>query len=256
MYRFAVWNLAQPFCFLWLLAGLAILLMWKKRPDARRRLFFLTIMYGLLTLLTLPAVAHLAIGSLEWQYRPMASRPTDTQAIVVLASYVFRPLEPGRRADLDPAGMYRCLRAAEIYHEGRPCPVVVSGYSPDPDPGVPVCAEVMRDFLVQLGVASDDLIVERESRTTYENALLSCKILQSHNWQRIVLVTDAVHLPRAAACFQKQGVDVTPCGCAYRATSFRLHADELVPDPGAARNFQRALHEWVGWIWYRIRGWA
>src|SRR5207244_12353300 len=117
----------------------------------------------LLTGISLRIVGDVAVASLERQYPPLLHRPDNIQAIVVLSSYVFSPIAPGAPAELDESTCNRCLKAADMYRQGQPCPVLVSGRSTDAD-GADY-AETMRDFLVRLGVRSNDVIMEGHSLT-------------------------------------------------------------------------------------------
>jgi uncharacterized SAM-binding protein YcdF (DUF218 family) len=71
---------------------------------------------------------------------------------------------------------------------------------------------------------------------------------------RIILVTDAIHLRRAELCFRKQGFDIIPSGCNYGASQFNWSPLTFLPTPGAATSIRRALHEWIGILYYRVRG--
>jgi uncharacterized SAM-binding protein YcdF (DUF218 family) len=119
---------------------------------------------------------------------------------------------------------------------------------------VPPLAEVMRDFLTTQGVRPEDLIVESSSRTTYENAVNSAGLLNDRDIRRVVLVTDAAHLRRAVACFRKQGLDVVPCGCHYRALGRNGGPADYLPDPSAAAGVEEATHEWFGLALYWLTG--
>jgi uncharacterized SAM-binding protein YcdF (DUF218 family) len=254
MYQVLVWSLLQPFAFFYLLAGVGLVLLWRKRRETRRRLLWVSVSFAVLTVLCLPPVGYLALGSLEWQNPPLSERPADAQAIVVLASYVYPADAVRPRAELDEDTLNRCLKAAEVYRQGKPCPVVVTGGKTDPDPASPPAALVMRQFLLQLGVSGTDLVVEPNSGTTYENAVESRKLLDERQVHKIVLVTDATHLARAAGCFRKQGFEVVPCGCQYRATKFEWTVADFLPNPAAAQHCQSACHEWLGTFWYWLRG--
>src|SRR5262249_10928897 len=140
------------------------------------------------------------------------------------------------------------------YRQGPPCPVLVSGGKEAPDAPEPACAEVMRTFLLQLGVAPADILVEGRSQTTYDNARFSRELLQERHLQPVVLVTEATHMFRGERCFRKQGLDVVPAACNFRATTFDWALPTFVPSPGAARACQDAEHEWVGAIWYWLNG--
>jgi uncharacterized SAM-binding protein YcdF (DUF218 family) len=112
----------------------------------------------------------------------------------------------------------------------------------------------MRDFLIGQGVGKEHIIVEDHSRTTYENAVASADLLKASNVVEIVLVTDASHLYRATRCFRRQGLTVHPLGCRYRTSSFRVDWSYLLPNPEAAQEVHDAVHEWLGVLWYWLRG--
>jgi uncharacterized SAM-binding protein YcdF (DUF218 family) len=169
-------------------------------------------------------VSRLALGSLEWQYPPQQERPADVEAIVVLAGGVIPPDGARDRAKLD-----------------------------EESPG-PTGAELMRAFLVQLGVRRGDLLVEDASRSTYENAVESTRLLREHHLRRVALVTDAVDLFRAVRCFRKQGVEPLPSASHYRAGRFEWSLVAFLPSPGALRGCRRVWHEWLGAGYYWLRG--
>jgi uncharacterized SAM-binding protein YcdF (DUF218 family) len=96
--------------------------------------------------------------------------------------------------------------------------------------------------------------VENKSRTTYENATESKKLLEERGISHIVLVTDATHLHRAVLCFRKQGLEVTPCGCRQRKTRFEPSLYDFLPGVSGLDDVETACHEWVGLAWYRLAG--
>lgn len=253
MYRMVVWLLG-PYNLLFLAVGLAIVNLWRRRREGRGRLLLVTVPFAGLVLFSHPLASHLAIGSLEWRHPPARVSPSEADAIVVLAGAI-RPADAWRpRAELGPDTIYRCLHAAEIYRRGGPIPILVSGGRVRPTDPDPTAAQLMREFLVDHGVRPGDLIEEGESRTTFENAARSRDLLRRRGLGRIILVTDAIHLERAARCFRKQGLAVVPSGCHYLATPLEPSLGLLLPSPGAAQGCQAALHEWLGLAWYRLHG--
>jgi uncharacterized SAM-binding protein YcdF (DUF218 family) len=254
MYRLVV-ELLQPFLLFYLATAVMLVSLGRMRREYRRLLPCVGIPFLVLGLWCTPAVSYLSLGSLEWRYPPLEHRPEDARAIVVLAGYLRPPDEVRRQAELGEDTLYRCLQAAELYRQGRPCPVVVSGGKVNSDTPGPTCASMMREFLVTtLHVADSDVIVEDQSRTTYENAVESRKLLDSRGINRIVLVTDAAHLFRAVRCFRKQGIDAVPCGCRYQATAFCGELSNFLPSAAGADGSQAAWHEWLGTAWYWLRG--
>jgi uncharacterized SAM-binding protein YcdF (DUF218 family) len=108
----------------------------------------------------------------------------------------------------------------------------------------------MAKFLRKLGVKESDLLIENTSRTTYENATESKKLLDKLPCRKVILVTEGIHLHRAVLCFRKQGIEVAPSGCRYRATEFKPSVNVFLPSLSGIAGCQEAAHEWLGTAWY------
>lgn len=110
------------------------------------------------------------------------------------------------------------------------------------------------DFLTDGGIARDRLILEGQSRNTFENALLTREFVKPRPGERWYLVTSAMHMPRAIGLFRKAGFDVIAYPVDYRTRG----SDDL------KRFFQRvsqglarvdtAVNEWIGLIASRALG--
>lgn len=246
--------LLHPYVFFLLFLGLATARLWIKHPELRRRLLVLVVPLLSLVVLSIPAVSYLAVGSLEWQYEPLYDRPKEVEAIVVLEGGGLPPDRGRKQAELAPASLFRTIHAARLYHQGNPCLILVTGGNTDPDIPGPPFVELMAELLRELGVRADDLLVERNSRSTYENAIESRKMLKERGINHIVLVTDAIHLPRAVRCFRKQGFQVVPSGCNYRATEFKYSTYQVLPAMAGISSSEGAAHEWIGLLWYWVAG--
>ncbi|MBI1748275.1 MAG: YdcF family protein [Acidobacteria bacterium] len=214
----------------------------------------LMILFLALTAHSLPVVSYGVLGTLEWSCPPNPQRPAYVDAIVVLAAGIRPPDAIRVKAEMDQDTLYRCLHAAELYHQRAACPIIVSGGKVDAAAPGPAAAELMREFLGKLGVADKDLIVENTSRTTFENAVECRKILESRGLRKIFLVTDAVDAHRALRCFWRQYIDAIPSACHYRATQMKFWYTDFIPSPAAAQNCQRVFHEWWGTFWYWLHG--
>jgi uncharacterized SAM-binding protein YcdF (DUF218 family) len=254
MYRIVADYLLNPYFVLLVLAAGGVLRLWWRPMERRWRLWWVTAPVLLLWVLSMPAVAFLALGSLEWAYPERPQRPAGAEAIVVLGGYVSPPSETRPRAMLGWNSLNRCFRAADLYEQGPRCPVLITGGDMEPDKPGPTLAEAMGDFLHRYGIPQEDLWLETESLSTFENARECSEILASRGIRRVILVTDAIHLRRAEMCFRKQGVEVLPVGCLYGASKFEWSGSMFLPNPGAIIDVQRVLHEWLGIAYYRLRG--
>jgi uncharacterized SAM-binding protein YcdF (DUF218 family) len=247
-------GLLDPYRSLFLLLGAGLVMLWRRRPVPARRLLLATLSFAALAVLSMPAIAYLSLGMLEWSYPPTESRPGDAEAIVVLGGGM-RPADAMRtRAELNADSMFRCLHAAAIYRRGKPCPVVVCGGKIAPGRSTPPLAALMREFLRDQVVNDGDIIMEDRSRTTHENAVECRKWLLERRIGKVVLVTDASHMFRALASFRKQGIPAVPSACQHQATEFEWSVWDFLPSASAVDAHGRTFHEWFGTAWYRARG--
>jgi uncharacterized SAM-binding protein YcdF (DUF218 family) len=129
--------------------------------------------------------------------RSHSKEPFD--AIVVLGAAVGADGRPGKALRRRVAEGVRRLEA------GAAPVLLLSGGKGD---GVPAEAEAMRDLALAAGVSDEQLVLEAESRSTLENARCSARIMRARGWRRALVVTDAVHLPRALMAFRALGIDV------------------------------------------------
>ncbi len=178
------------------------------------------------------------------------ARASGAGAIVLLAG--------GRYSDAPEYGgdtigglMLERARYAAWLARRTGLPVIVSGGSPEPDM-VPE-AELIRQVLEE-EFGTRVIATEGASRTTWDNAFETRKILDRLGIRRVLLVTHAMHMPRALEVFRAAGVDAVPA-----PTRFFHVADEeeelsdWLPDPGALKISYYALHERLGRLWYRLR---
>ena len=114
------------------------------------------------------------------------------------------------------------------------------------------------DYAVQvlegLGVARERLIIEQQSRNTFENAYYSKALAQPKPGERWLLVTSAFHMPRAVGVFRKVGFAVEPYPVDWRL----MGRGDLTHFPSSSEDglshTDLAVREWLGLIAYRLTG--
>jgi uncharacterized SAM-binding protein YcdF (DUF218 family) len=94
---------------------------------------------------------------------------------------------------------------------------------------------------------------------THDEALGVRALAMARGWHRILLVTSAYHLRRAAGLFHTQGLEVEPVPCNFLTNISTLHSPGSgwfgVPAWEGCLKAGVWLHEEIGWIEYRRRGW-
>jgi uncharacterized SAM-binding protein YcdF (DUF218 family) len=240
----------QPLlAFLLPLTLLCALRCWRRRKDATTGLLLFGV--SALFLLSLPLVAWLASRPFESRYPRRPFPGGDAQAIVVLSGNVRPPL-PERPIPLPDRDTYeRCQYAAWLYHNWRKLPIVACGGAMT-NGGEPYAATMSR-ILEAEGVEKAMIWTEQNSRSTHENAAYGADLLRAKGIHRVVLVTEAYHMLRSEKCFRKQGLEVLPAPCGFRTFEFGL--DDILPGWKPIFQSERALHEGIGLLWYRMHGW-
>ena len=122
-------------------------------------------------------------------------------------------------------------------------------------------AEGIKQFLVSLGIPENDIVVENDSRNTYENASYTFHKLQSQNvnFEDCLLITSAWHVRRARACFEKVGGAIAVFPTDFRplpkVSNFGTFLKNIFfLKSSAAARFYYTLHEIVGYWSYRLNG--
>jgi uncharacterized SAM-binding protein YcdF (DUF218 family) len=199
-----------------------------------------------------PPAEWLFSRSLEGQYPVRPFKPASPlEAIVVLGESV-QPPQFEEPYPLPGNGTYRrCEYAAWIYRRYGPLPVLVSGGQTSA--ASPPVSATMRELLLRTGIPDSMIWTEDRSRSTHENAIYSAGVLREHGVSRAALVVDATSMPRAAACFRKLRIDIVPAPLDFH--TWGGWQDELLPNWKAVRRNEDILHEILGLVWYRVRGW-
>lgn len=258
VYNFAskfLTGLIDPFNVALLLA-VGALLCWKTRPVALRLLIASIV---LLVVFACPETSLVLTRSLEDQYRDSdIARIPEAQAIVLLGGTIHMPSQQHRASGLIESSD-RLLLAYRLYRAGK-APLVICSGGNNPLLGDTLQvseARSMSGLLAEWGIPSRAIEVEEGSINTHENALFSYRLLSSRGIRKIILVTSAMHMPRASAAFRKAGFEVVPAPADFRTGWGEPNLALLwLPGAGSLDHSQAALHEWLGlWI-YRLRGWA
>ena len=216
----------------------------------RRWSFGLAVFAGLLMFVQcLPVVSGALMATLEDRAGPVLTDAKDAQAIVVLGSGLNIAAEEYGGDTANDRSLVRLRYGATLarrYH----LPVLVSGGLPRTAQRTE--ADAIADILEQeFGVPVRWR--ETQSRDTADNARMSKQILNAAGIQRIVLVTQAFHMPRARRMFESAGLEVLPA-----PTDFKSHSEntltllDWLPQAKALHNSYYALHEWLGITWFEI----
>lgn len=203
---------------------------------------------------SLPIASIWLGGHLENRYAyETANHVSKADAIVVLGGHTansrqnwFDEYDPNKTTT-------RIQRATHLYEAQRAPMILVSGAALD---GGTSEAQTMANYLKNMGVPEQAIIIEEQSYTTQENAIYSAKKLQQLQAHRVLLVTSALHMSRAMASFKKEGVEVIAAPVAPQITKPNDSWLAIWKPSFQALNASRSIiKEYVGLLVYWIRGW-
>jgi uncharacterized SAM-binding protein YcdF (DUF218 family) len=187
----------------------------------------------------------------ETRYPPIAL-PGKVNGIVVLGGAVD-PVQTAyynqiainshaERIAILPWLIHHYPHAMVIYSGG-------SGYVYDQDKKE---AEVARRLLQTWNVPLKMVVFERNSRNTFENAVESKKLAKPKPFEKWLLVTSAVHMPRAKAIFDKQDWTMIPFPVDFHADP---HPPVLCFCAGDnLGKIEELVHEMIGMVVYKLTG--
>jgi uncharacterized SAM-binding protein YcdF (DUF218 family) len=189
-------------------------------------------------------VASALMSPLEYRWPPVTDARTqqDAQHIVVLTGWASDDADWPLSGRLNISSAYRVLMALELWEQRPELDLIVSGTAST--------ARIMAEVIKATGVPADKVRIEDKSLSTAESAAFLKPFVGEAPF---FLVTSAGHLPRSMAAMHKQGLAPVPA-----PTDHKLPRDwrraELQPRPDTLGIADLAIHEYLGMLWYRLRG--
>ncbi len=197
------------------------------------------------------AVSDQLIKPLEGTYPPLREMPAKkADAIVVLGggardlSWLDLAPEPSESA------VERVAKGVILYRRMH-IPLMMVGGNGIPGKHNISEADAMSRVAADLGVPPVNLVIVGKARNTLESAEAVKRVLKGN---RIILVTSAFHMKRAAGMFKKKGFEVIPAPCGYRGESSASSFFSFIPSADNLRYSSSAISEYIGLAWYRIQG--
>lgn len=203
----------------------------------------------LLYLSSITPVAALLLRPLQGDYPPLEpAKASGARYVVVLgAGVVPRSPAAGGGPALGPASLKRLVYGEELARRTG-LPLILSGGIVPSHPSTQSEAEVAKRTLRALGEPVARVLLEVESRNTWENAR---NVERIYHPGKVILVTSAYHMPRSALAFNRNHIQVVPAPTDYLATG-TTNLYSYFPDASALRDTAIALKEYLGYLYYRL----
>jgi uncharacterized SAM-binding protein YcdF (DUF218 family) len=153
------------------------------------------------------AVAALSLVPLSIAtYDTSLSDAESLDAVIVLGAAIYRD-KPS------PVFAARLDYARDLWRAGRAATVIVTGGVGEGEALSE--AEVGRSYLTAQGVHPDAILVEKLSRTTFENLCNAALVAKRSEIKKVAIVSDPLHLRRALVLARDAGLDAVPAGTPY-----------------------------------------
>ncbi|MER2519164.1 MAG: YdcF family protein [Bdellovibrionales bacterium] len=202
-------------------------------------------------------IAVLPVG--EWSAQPLENRfptatPEHVDGIILIGGSERARISEQRGQPIAMDTTSRYILFTKLARQYPNAKLVFSGGSGSLAPWSGMKDyEVATNALKDIGFPVEKLIIEKQSRNTRENAVMAAQIVKPQPQEIWLLVTSAMHMPRAMGCFRQAGWNVLPAPAGYLTGTSRI----LAPDLNLQEHLSiltRAIREYIGLVAYRAMG--
>ncbi|HKZ65510.1 MAG TPA: YdcF family protein, partial [Chitinophagaceae bacterium] len=235
----------------WIIVLLLVGLL-SKNQNRKKKL----IVAGLVALLVLSNPFLFRLVAKSYENRPITLKADEKYEVgILLGGFISYNIKE-KRASFNPASD-RFIQTALLYKNQHINKIIIAagnGYIADHDFQEAVYA---KERLVELGVPAENIFTDPLSRNTYENALNTKKICDSLQIPgQALLISSAMHLPRAEKLFKKQGLLVIPYPCDFitQNISNNFWDDYLLPSSSTLSSWDSFVKELTGTLIHKLQG--
>jgi uncharacterized SAM-binding protein YcdF (DUF218 family) len=237
--------LLQPLCWIFLLLGFAYFTRFSKR--------LLAITIALMLVMTNGWFVNQCYLAYE---TPQTSLKKTYQWCIILGGGMMRSGEGYRTGETAD----RFVQPLLLYKKGLVKKLLITGGNVNIK-GLKIDdtqeSKKVKEVLIAMGVAEKDIYLEENARNTHENATYTKKMLAPFLAEEMVLVTSAMHMPRAKACYIKEGLKVVvyPADIKKKDTPSGI-LDLVIPQERNLSKFAELIREMAGFVIYKVVGFA
>jgi uncharacterized SAM-binding protein YcdF (DUF218 family) len=192
-----------------------------------------------------------------WEYCDEDIYLKDTKYdLAIVLGGMGRVDERQNRFDFGFAGD-RLFQTLELYHQKRVNKLFITGGSGSISHPEHREATYIKKYLKAISIPDSSIIIENNSKNTYENAVFTKHILDSMQFKgSILLVTSSFHMRRSIAIFKKAGYkNITPYVTNKFTGERKFQFDYcFIPNVEAVFSLNLILHEMAGYATYKLKG--
>ena len=177
--------------------------------------------------------------------------------IVVLGGAANLSISLARHRPTMNGAVERYTELVTLMHRFPDAQIVFTGGTGDPFHPNNKEADIVRQWLMDMGADTSRIIFEDQSRNTRENAVFSKRLANPLPGQTWLLVTSAKHMPRSMGSFQAVDWPMVAWPVNYQTSGNRR--DDVLGwlfSPPRIDMMGSSLHEVIGLIYYHLLGWT
>jgi uncharacterized SAM-binding protein YcdF (DUF218 family) len=239
----------------WILLGLCFALTTHNDYRRKKRLVY-TLFIALF--FTNPLIFNTAARL--WETPAISMQSIDNQDIaIVLGGFTRTGLYRVDDRYIASAANPRITTAIELYQLKKVKKILISSgdgavFRQIAEPE----ADLVKPFLLRMGIPEQDILIENKSKNTRENAAFTKKLLdETYPNAKCLLITSASHLQRSMGCFAKVGLNCTPFATDHKAERITNEPRTwLTPDAEYLLFWQFMIKEWIGIVVYKVVGYV
>lgn len=204
----------------------------------------LSISLSIVILFSYSPFSNFLVKNLENQYQKY-SYSENIKYIHVLGSGHNADETQPVSSHISSAGLKRVLEGIIIHKQIKGSKLIFTGYGGEMEIST---AKINSNLAIALGVKEENIILGENPKDTHEEALFTKKLLNNESF---VLVTSASHMPRSMMLFESLGLNPIAAPTDFLRT---INTSYLkLPSIGSFYNSQRAMHEYYGILWNKLR---
>lgn len=241
-----IYLLSKIFAAFFLPPGPVILLLLTAAVVARRFKFLFAVGAAVLYLLSTSMGANALLAPLERPYAVVPPSPVHVGAVIVLGGGA---VEGSPNLSVADGAFKRLVWGIALAHRyGVPMIFSGGGFAGEQPESTYAVATLGALAPIMPPVR---VIEENSSLDTYENALMTAKVLDREGLRGapVLLVTSAYHMRRAVRLFAARGIDAVPAATDFQGEWGRpLRGRDWVPGMEPLAKSGRALREYAGLV--------
>jgi uncharacterized SAM-binding protein YcdF (DUF218 family) len=204
---------------------------------------------------SVPATSGVLLRWLESYHPPVGiAQVENADAIVPLGGIFGAPVPEGYLPNVAASGG-RLEAGIVLWQQHKADWLVFTGGRIPWEGRVEVEGNMSRRAAIARGVNPTQVLVTREVGNTLDEAHAVADLMKERGWKKIILVTSAWHMPRAARLFRKAGVNFVAFPVDFRHDEQRhLTLLDFLPNAGALADTEMVMRECYGIAFYAVTG--